>query len=153
MVLGVRFLTFIETPKAFSDAVSHYNNIMHKSRPISVWYHRIHIPSSRIRLQGLGQAHFLYQFHIYIIYCCKLSEAMIGPKFFSSKIKKKIVQNLSPPFKGEINGTKIGSYSKSLKRLQRWTQFFRVEGGWVVSNVIFYLFACIGHHILSLTFD
>lgn len=105
---------------------------------------RIHIPSSRIRLQGLGQAHFLYQFHIYryIIYCCKLSEAMIGPKFFSSKIKKKIVQNLSPPLKGEINGTKIGSYSKSFKRLQRWTQFFRVGGGVGIEQCNF-LFVCV----------
>lgn len=116
---------------------------------------RIHIPSCRIRLQELGQAHFLYQFHIYIIYCCKLSEAMIGPKIFSSKIKKKIAQNLSPPspfLKVEINGTctKIGNYSKSFKKkLQRWTQFFR-GGRWVVSNVIFYLFACIGHHYIYL---
>lgn len=97
MVLGVRFLTFIETPKAFSDAVSHYNNIIISLDPSLCATNRIHIPSSRIRLQELGQAHFLYQFHIYIIYCCKLSEAMIGPKFFSSKIKKKIEQNLSPP--------------------------------------------------------
>lgn len=114
---------------------------------------RIHIPSSRIRLQELGQAHFLYQFHIYIIYCCKLSEAMIGPKFFSSKIKKKNCTKFVPPspfLKVEINGTctKIGSYSISLKKLQRWTQFFR--GGWVMSNVIFYLFACIGHHYIYL---
>lgn len=117
---------------------------------------RIHIPSCRIRLQELGQAHFLYQFHIYIIYCCKLSEAMIGPKFFSSKIKKKNWTKFVPPpspfLKVEINGTctKIGSYSKSLKKkLQRWTQFFR-GGRWVVSNVIFYLFACIGHHYIYL---
>lgn len=107
---------------------------------------RIHIPSSRIRLQELGQAHFLYQFHIYIIYCCKLSEAMIGPKIFPSKIKKKNCKKFVPPppspfLKVEINGTctKIGSYSKSLKKLQRWTQCFRGLGGWwVVSNVIFY---------------
>lgn len=97
--------------------------------------------------QELGQAHFLYQFHIYIIYCCKLSEAMIGPKNFPSKIKKKNCTKFVPPpspfLKVEINGTctKIGSYSISLKKLQRWTQFFR--GGGLGSEQCNFLFVCV----------